>query len=634
MMKRGSRIRCRSRSAGLALLLTLLLALLLPGCAGTPIGVKKVPPRTSYEYTTANPLSPGTPSNSAKAVLNRYDLLNTFQNDPEAAIASLHATALHDDRRDILYALAETSYLYGDKLMNGDSLDHDEAPGYFLLAAIYSYVFILDERAEPPPTAYDQRFRNACEIYNYSLWRGFATGLNDALVLAGGTRPLPIGKITITLDKTQFPWDPADFEQFLPADNYEIRGLAIRNRTPGVGMPIVAMKKPTKDTPFGSQSVPVTAFLRYRGTLADLGAGTAAASLELYSAYDNTDVVVNNRRVPLQTDSTTPLAYKLEGSSMWGFGMKAFRGKLFGTIPNGLYLMQPYQPGRIPVVFVHGTASSPVWWAEMFNTLRADPELQRKYQFWYFVYSSSAPIVMSAADLRDALSAKVAALDPEGKDPGLQQMVVIGHSQGGLLTKLSVVDTGDDLLRTMTGRGLDELDMSAENKAKVARLVVIKPLPFVKKVVFIATPHRGSYRSKRWVRRIVRYLVDLPATIVSTSESYYGYLTDDTKRLMGKSKIATSADGMSPDNPLLEALAATPLAPGVEGHSIIAVLPDMQIPNGNDGVVAYKSAHIEGMESEFIVRSEHSCQGKPQTIEEVRRILLGEATPSASPPSP
>ena len=41
----------------------------------------------------------------------------------------------------------------------------------------------------------------------------------------------------------------------------------------------------------------------------------------------------------------------------------------------------------------------------------------------------------------------------------------------------------------------------------------------------------------------------------------------------------------------------------------------------NDGVVEYDSAHIDGVESELVVRSGHSTQGKPETIAEVRRIL-------------
>lgn len=46
---------------------------------------------------------------------------------------------------------------------------------------------------------------------------------------------------------------------------------------------------------------------------------------------------------------------------------------------------------------------------------------------------------------------------------------------------------------------------------------------------------------------------------------------------------------------------------------------------GNDGVVEYKSAHIEAVESELVVRSGHSTQGTSETIEEVRCILYEHA---------
>jgi hypothetical protein len=35
-------------------------------------------------------------------------------------------------------------------------------------------------------------------------------------------------------------------------------------------------------------------------------------------------------------------------------------------------------------------------------------------------------------------------------------------------------------------------------------------------------------------------------------------------------------------------------------------------------VVEFKSAHLDGVASEFVVRSEHSCQEHPFTIEEVK----------------
>ena len=103
---------------------------------------------------------------------------------------------------------------------------------------------------------------------------------------------------------------------------------------------------------------------------------------------------------------------------------------------------QPYRPGKIPVVLVHGTASSPARWAELVNELNGDPKIRERFQIWLFIYDSGRPVGYSAGRLRKALTNTVHELDPEGKDPGLQNMIVMGHSQGGLLTKLTAIDSG------------------------------------------------------------------------------------------------------------------------------------------------------------------------------------------------
>ena len=561
--------------------LVLLCVLSLIGCA-TPVGVTMVSPREAYHDAYANPLGAGVASDQAKYVLNRYNLLKKFARDPAAAITDLHEKALHDDRRDILYALSEVSYLYGDQLANGaQQEDQRLAPDYFLLSALYAYYYVVAELSDPSRNSFDQRFRNACDLYNFGLWRGLATGEGQGLVLEEKTRKLPLGQLSISLDTAQLPWKLEDFEKFEPADKYAVRGISVRNRNPGIGLPLIGIKKASGTA--RSQAVPVTAFLRIQRDLASLSAGTATAALELYSMQDTSTVLLDNREVPLETDTTTPLAYQLEGSDVWGFGLSAFLGKEINKLPDSLYMRDPYRPGKFPVVFVHGTASSPVWWAEMFNTLSSDPLIRQKYQFWFFVYSSSKPVVYSAADLRDALRDKLASLDPDGKDAALQQMVVIGHSQGGLLTKLTAVDTGDKLLRSLTGQDLESLTMSDDSKAKLRRLFYVKPLPFVKEVIFISTPHRGSFLSKMWARDLARWFVTLPFTVLQSSMEYYDYMTDDVKKIMGgKKKIITSADGMSPDNPMLETLAQIPLAPWVKGHSIIAVKGDGDPKLGDD----------------------------------------------------
>jgi hypothetical protein len=102
----------------------------------------------------------------------------------------------------------------------------------------------------------------------------------------------------------------------------------------------------------------------------------------------------------------------------------------------------------------------------------------------------------------------------------------------------------------------------------------------------------------------------------------FEYMTDDIKKNLGGRVVLTSADSMSPESPVIKTMAEIPLAPGVKGHSIIAVQGDGDPKLGNDGVVEYKSAHLEGMASEFIVKSGHSSQLNPLAIDEVRRILV------------
>jgi pimeloyl-ACP methyl ester carboxylesterase len=617
--------------------LLLLCMLFLYGCA-TPIGVNAVSPRDSYNDAYANPLNADVLSDQAKFVLNRHFLLDTYADDPVAAIAALHDKALHDDRRDILYALAEASYLYGSKLAKSSILPittqvelQKEWPyssrlaeeqkklskDYFLMAAVYAYNFCLEERDGQSLSQFDSRIRNAVDMYNYGLWQGFETGENEQLVLKGGERKLPFGTLTITVDESHSPWKLEDFDRFEPADKYKVRGVSVRNRNPGVGLPLIGIKKQS------GQSLPLTAFLRLQIGLAAMNSGANSASLEFYSALDSSTIALNNRSVPLGTDITTPLAYRMEGSNFFDLSLGAFFGREPNKIPDGLYLKEPYRSGKIPVVLVHGTASSPVWWVELLNTLTADPLIREKYQFWYFVYTSNKVVAASAAELRDALSERVAVLDPLGKDPALQQMVVVGHSQGGLLTKFTAVDTGDRLVQVLTGKDLAGLDMPEKKKAQIGKLLVVKPLPFVKTVIFFSTPHRGSFQSKEWNRNLVRWLITLPANLVETTMETFDYLTDDVKKMMGgKKTIFTSADAMSPDNPVLKVLAEIPLAPGVKGHSIIAVKSDGDPKLGDDGVVKYSSAHLDGMESELIVKGGHSSQLNPLAIDEMRRILV------------
>jgi len=597
------------------------LLLLHAGCA-TPVGADKTSPARTYRQTHDNAVSQATPSAETRSVLHRFDQEKRFAKSPDGTLQLIHEKAVENRERGLLFALSELSYLAGERARRTvKPWEPRDARDYYLAAAVYAWFFLFGDAAEPPPGAFDQRFRTACDLYNYGLgWALTARGSTNAeAVLTGGTRPLPVGGIELDFAQPGFPWPLEEFDRFLVADQFLVRGLSVRNRQAGLGSPLVAVTVASE--PAGlTRAVPATILLRISGGLADLAQGGCRGSLELYSAYEATAVQIEDRSIPLETDTTVTLAYELNQSFVWRLGKRQFWSSE-ESVPTDVYLRQPYQPGRVPVVFVHGTFSSPVKWAEMANTLSADPVLRQRCQFWQFIYNSGNPIAYSAAKLREALIAKLTELDPEGRDPALRQMVVIGHSQGGLLTKLTATDTGDQLLQmAFTTNRMEDLGLTAEQQAALRRYACFEALPFVTRVIFISTPHRGSYLAGGLARKLTRKLVSLPSRLLDFSKDLAGLTEklDMPEQLRG---TATSIDGMSPKNPALLRLADLPLAPGISGHSIIAVKGRGDYHQGKDGLVKYPSAHVDYVESEFIVRGPHSCQNLPPAIEEVRRIL-------------
>ncbi len=597
------------------------LALALVSCT-TPVGADKAAASVVYRQTHDNAVSRLEPSRETVAVLRRFNLVQQFARSPQAVVELLHAKAMENSERGLLFALSELNYLAADQVRHSvKPWDTRQARDYFLAAAVYAWLFLFGDEVGDPPGPFDQRFRTACDIYNFSLGSALIENrsTNAVAVLRSGTRRLPVGQLELDFSNQSFPGPLEDYDGFVLAQQYLVRGLSVRNRQPGLGAPLVAVGKPDANSKL-ARCLPATVLLRLEGKLADLGKGTCRASLELYSTFETTAVRVGDREVPLETDMTVSVAYVLNQSLAWRLGMLQFLS-FKEQVASDVYLTQPYRPGKVPVVFVHGTFSSPVWWAEMLNTLAADPELQKRCQFWYFIYNSGNPTSYSAVKLRHCLSEKIRSLDPEGKDPALRQMVVIGHSQGGLLAKLTGTDTGDQLLQAVakTNR-FDDLNLSASQQALLRKYLCFDALPFVSRVIFISTPHRGSYLASSFARRVARRLVSVPSRLVSVSGELAGVTDklDIPKEFRG---VPTSLDSMSPRNPVQLALADIPLAPHVKGNSIVAVKGGGDFHTGRDGLVAYNSAHVEYVESEFIVRGPHSCQGMPATIEEVRRIL-------------
>ncbi len=213
-------------------------------------------------------------------------------------------------------------------------------------------------------------------------------------------------------------------------------------------------------------------------------------------------------------------------------------------------------------------------------------------------------------------------LTRRGKDPALKKMVVIGHSQGGLLTRLMVTDSGTRFWDNLSSVPLEQIKATPETKKIIKRSMFFKPLPFVHRVVFISTPHRGSFFAAGLIGQLIGKFISLPGKLFNPLQDVLVH-NPQVIAFRSMKDIPRSTDNMDPKNQFIKTLAAMPIAPGVTAHSIIAVEnPDDPKEKWNDGVVEYSSAHLDGVASELIVHSGHSTQSEPQTIEEVRRILL------------
>jgi len=588
----------------------------MTGCA-TPVGTRSINIHETYKQLSKNTLNQGGLSNLSNQVLYRFHLADAFKESPDGTIKKLHAIACTDSRRELRFALSELSYHYAGRIGNVNN-GVARSKKYYLASAVYAYLFLFETSNYAPPGPYDRRLRFACDLYNASLSK-LIEMFKDHKNELTGTHRLPVGKIAITIDQEHFPHTLENMTKILPADMMLVRGLSVRNRLSGLGAPFVAVAKQNKNLPV-VRSFPGTLFLRVDSSMQDLASG-GVGRIELYSSYKKKALSIAGKHIPLEKDLSAQLAYNLNQNFLWDMGvMQFFKGAI---TPNGVYQLEPYSPGRIPVVFVHGTFSSPAPWAEMVNTLRADPHLWDKYQFWFYVYDSGKPIILSSSHLRNELTARIKKLDPAGKDSALKQMVVIGHSQGGLLTKTTAVHTDERWIQSITGAPLENLDLSEETKQLIKKYMIIDPLPFVRRVVFISTPHRGSYLSKDWIRNLVKKIISFPVRLLKLSQSIAHAIAE--LGVGGTPKMGatvTSLDGMNPDNKGLLALAELPVAPGIQAHSIIPINGDATPPDGDDGVVKYTSAHIDYAVSEFIVRDEHSCQSNALVIEEVRRILL------------
>jgi len=605
------------------------------GCATTEyVTIRSTPHNPLVEKLKLNARGGPEPSARTVQLLRRYDLLAPFHDDPDAAMVTLQQVVANEPTADKYYAFAELSFIRGKQLAGHDD---QAALEYFETAVAHAYIFLFDQRFNHVRNPYDPQFRGACDLYNAALDESMRQLVEQNGLQPGCTHRVEtannICDVTVVARGTQ--WHDDDFGEFEFVSDYQVQGLTNSYESFGLGVPVIVKRKqhdhesPTEKYYPPGLTFPATAFLRLLPVEPDPEEGSIAhhrAVLEFYDPLTTTDIMVGDIRVSLESDLSTPLAYFLNQSHLDSVATPGLLRPDLTEKLSGLYMLQPYEPRKIPVIMVHGLWSSPITWMEMFNDLRGSLELRDRYQFWFYMYPTGQPFWVSAGQLRHDLAEMRATVDPQRHTPALDQIVLVGHSMGGLVAKLQTVASGERYWDTVATKPFQLVKADRDVRESLQATFFFNANPSVRQLITIATPHRGSRFSNSATQWLGRKLITLPELLVRGREELLvdnpGLFRDDYFQ-----NAKTSFDSLSPESPLLSVLLNTPLPPWVKTHNIVGVLEydgePVPLMESGDGIVSYASAHLDNVESELIVNSTHSTiHQNPRTILEVRRILL------------
>lgn len=539
-----------------------------------------------------------------------------------------HAARFHRDEHphEALHASAELCYLAAGLVKSRDAALASEL---YLDSAHAAWTYFTTPDAQgvfPEPN--DAGHRVTAEVYN--------TSTEQLLRICQATRSLKLGQsvgMPLTRRTLQFEipvasqvLTPEQLGDFEFVSDYELKNLRNRHTTSGLGVPVIAMRNQTqKPEPVEryytkGMSFPATVVLKFPN-----GTPTARADrtirLQVYDPNSSDGLMAGHRMLPLETDVSTPLARYLTNRDLSLLDTWAFLRPDRASSLEGLYMVQPYDPERIPVLMVHGVWSSPMTWMEMFNELQADPEIRRRYQFWFYLYPTGEPIAFSAAALREELIQVRNDCDPYRRNDRLDEMVVVGHSMGGLISQMLTLDSGDRLWNSVSSKPVDQINVSPDQKSEIQRVFFFQSNPSIDRIVTIACPYGGSSLSNRFTRWLSGSFVWLPAQTYELTKVIFDQNELSWWQRMTAPK--TSLDSLTKKSAVLQLISDSVVPAGVHHHNIVGVRRGSNIDTWTDGVVNFRSAHRDRVDSEKVVKAGHSeILRSPETVAEVRRVLL------------
>lgn len=576
------------------------------------------------------------PSQRTEQFLRKYNVLDSYRREPDRIINWLQELATEPESMEEVHALAELAEIEANWLASQGK--YDAAANYYATAVIHAYQFLFAPRLDSIRNTFDPQFRSICDIYNRSL-----EGLLRQLCNEGALQP----GHTVSLGDRSNPlkfeveivgrWMDQEFERFEMVSDYKTKGLASQYTTYGLGVPMIGIRKQQEEaSPIESYYPPnlalaFTAFGHLRVNPANPEGAPLQAVVTLYDPLEQPMVEKDGQWVPLESDITTPLAYIFRDPVV-NTGVLETASLLNAELAPeffGMYLLEPFDANKIPVVMVHGLWSSPMTWVQMFNDLRANPEIRNNYQFWFYSYPTGQPFWFSARQMRNDLHQIKQILDPSGQSTALNEMILVGHSMGGLVSVMQTLNSGDELWQLVCNDSPDNLEGADEAKQLLEETFFFTPNPDIARVITIASPFEGSEFATRGLRWASRQLFTLPRR---EADQLKQVVKRNSAQLVDGSllRTVTSLDSLASGGAIFEWMSAAEESEVVKYHNIYGKIPHRSWfqPGAKptfhgDGVVSLESSQHHRAESALAVAEHHSdVHQNPACIFEVRQILL------------
>lgn len=521
-------------------------------------------------------------------------------------------------KADVCRDFADAEQLYANAL-EYDHQDSETCVDQYFEAAV-----LTAQRSCP-----DQRSERTRHLHDSSLQKLVLAGhqfnrlnLNRGLsVIRRGTRQL------IPVTYHGFIWDSKQFDLLTPVGDYYADAISTNYRCPGVGVPMIATSRRRTDDNFRSKLSTFSATLRLN---VDSPSGPR---LQLFDPLRVETTLVGQIPCPIHKDLSALYAYRLQtdpSDYLTGFIRPNSNDPNARNEQGNLYTLEPYQRGKTPIIMIHGLLSDAFAWAELVNELKSHPEFLDRFQIWVFQYQTGRPFLASAAELRSQIELACRKFDPQGSDPQLSNIVLAGHSMGGLVAKLQITSSGDRVWRSAANLPIEQIVACPDLRLRLERVFFFEPSQRISRVVYLATPHRGSSAATRLIGRLASSLIREPKEIRQQHKELIrdnpGVFTKEITR-----RIPTSIDLLEPKSKMLQAIDQLPVRDGVILHSIIGNRCLTLTLARSDGVVPVKNAIERRASTQLFVKATHGDVKKvPEAIKEFRAILdlhLNQSSP-------